>query len=220
MSKCRNCRIEILDNTDRCPLCHGVLEKSAVPESMYPDLRSPARKLALACRIYLFCAIVLESLLVLINLVLEHQFLWCIIPGLGLLYVFLLLYYAVLGQSGYQAKAFVLTLMAVLMAVAADFSTGYRGWSVDYVLPLGIIFIDVSVFVLMLVNRRNWQSYLIWVLFMILCSLIPAGLYLKGLEHNACFAFLPLSLSVYLFLGCMIIGGRRARLELKRRFHF
>ena len=220
MSKCRNCRIEILDNTDRCPLCHSALEIGEVPESMYPDVRSPARKLALASRIYLFCAIVLESLLVLLNIMLEHELLWCILTGLALLYVYLLLRYALLGRRGYQAKAFVLTLMAVLMAVAADFATGYRGWSVDYVLPMGIIFIDVSVFVLMMVNRRGWQSYLSWLIFMIVCSLIPAGLYIAGLEHNICFAFLPLSLSVYLFLGSMIIGGRRARLELKRRFHF
>ena len=37
---------------------------------------------------------------------------------------------------------------------------------------------------------------------------------------DICFAFLPLTFSVFLFLGTMIIGGRRAKLELKRRFHF
>lgn len=220
MSKCRNCRIEILDNTDRCPLCHSALETGPERESMYPDVRSPARKLALACRIYLFCAIVLESLLVTLNLILEHQFLWCVITGLGLLYVYMLLRYALLGQNGYQAKTFVLTLMAVLMAVAADFATGYRGWSVDYVLPCGIIFFDIAILVLVIVNRRGWQSYLVWEIAMLLFSLIPAGLYLLGLERNLCFAFLPLSFSAYLFLGSVIIGGRRARLELKRRFHF
>ena len=220
MSKCRNCQIEILDNTDRCPLCHSALETGPERESMYPDVRSPARKLALACRIYLFCAIVLESLLVTLNLILEHQFLWCVITGLGLLYVYMLLRYALLGQNGYQAKTFVLTLMAVLMAVAADFATGYRGWSVDYVLPFGIIFFDTAILVLVIVNRRGWQSYLVWEIAMLLFSLIPAGLYLLGLERNICFAFLPLSFSAYLFLGSVIIGGRRARLELKRRFHF
>jgi len=219
MSKCRNCHIEILDNTDRCPLCQSALEKSDVPESMYPDVISPAKKLALASRIYLFCAIVLESLLVGLNILLGHEFLWCVFPGIALLYVYLLLRYALLGKSGYRGKAFMLTLTAVLMAVAADFATGYRGWSVDYVLPLGIIFMDISIFVLMMVNRRCWHSYIIWVIFMLLCSLIPAGLFIAELDHNACFAFLPLTLSGYLFLGSMIIGGRRAKLELKRRFH-
>ena len=104
--------------------------------------------------------------------------------------------------------------------MAADFVTGYRGWSVDYVMPCGILFIDVATVVIMAVNHRNWQSYIVVQLFMILCSLIPAALYLAGLENNIFFAFSPLSFSSLLFLGTMIIGDRRARLELKRRFHF
>ena len=187
---------------------------------MYPDVRSPARKLALACRIYLFCAIVLESFLVFLNIALGHRFLWCVFTGLVLLYVYLLLRYALLGQNGYQAKAFVLTLMAVLMAVTADFATGYRGWSVDYVLPCGILFFDLAIIVLIIINRRGWQSYILWEIAMLLFSFIPAGLYIQDLEHNVFFAFAPITLSFYLLLGSVIIGGRRARTELKRRFHF
>ena len=219
MSKCRNCRIEILDNTDRCPLCHSALEKSPVPESMYPDVISPARKLALASRIYL-CAIVLESLLVGLNvIILKHEFLWSVFPGIALLYVYLLLRYALLGKNGYRGKAFMLTLTAVLMAVAADFATGYRGWSVDYVLSSSIIGIDVAIIILMIYNRRNWQSYVMWQILMILLSMIPAVLYVIGIENNANMAFLPAVISVFLFLGTLMIGGRRAWQEVYRRFH-
>ena len=28
MSKCRNCNVEILDETEFCPLCHSVLEQT------------------------------------------------------------------------------------------------------------------------------------------------------------------------------------------------
>lgn len=220
MSKCPYCKIEILDRSEHCPLCRSTLELSQVPEAMYPDVRVQTRKLALACRIYLFCAIVLELGLVLLNCLSAHQLWWSIITGLVLLYVYLLLRYALLGTGGYQGKTFLLTLIAVLSAVAADFVTGYRGWSVDYVMPCGILFIDVATVVIMAVNHRNWQSYIVVQLFMILCSLIPAALYLAGLENNIFFAFSPLSFSSLLFLGTMIIGDRRARLELKRRFHF
>ena len=220
MSKCRYCQIEILDGTGLCPLCRSTLEPGETKESMYPDVRVKTKKLALACRIYLFCAIVLECIFVLLNALLEHQLWWCIITALALLYVYLLLRYALLGTGGYQSKTFVLTLLAVLSAVACDFVTGYRGWSVDYVLPCGILFIDIAAIVLMAVNHRNWQSYISVQLLMILCSLIPAGLYISGLERNVFFAFAPLVFSAFLFLGTMIIGDRRARLELKRRFHF
>ncbi|MFR5116620.1 MAG: DUF6320 domain-containing protein [Eubacterium sp.] len=40
------------------------------------------------------------------------------------------------------------------------FLTGFSGWSVNYVLPSAFILIDVTVIILMIVNSRNWQSYI------------------------------------------------------------
>ena len=69
-------------------------------------------------------------------------------------------------------------------------------------------------------NRRHWQSYMMWQIFMILCSIIPAVLFLTDMEHNLYLAFAPLVFSAAIFLGTLIIGDRRARTELTRRFHF
>ena len=105
------------------------------------------------------------------------------------------------------------------MAIGIDFISGYRGWSVDYVLPIGILVVDGIVLGCMFFNRRSWHSYMMWQIFMILCSFIPVGLYLAELERNPVMAFLPLAASAAIFLGTVIIGDRRARKELLRRFH-
>lgn len=219
MSKCRNCNVEILDESEFCPLCHSVLEQTDELENMYPDARLKNQKLKFATRLYLFCALVVEFLLVVIDFNGENQVHWSVLVGLGLLYIYTVLRYAVLGKSGYRAKTIVLVMLAVLLTVAVDFITGYRGWSVDYVASGGILLVDVIIIVLMICNRRNWQSYLMWQIAMILFSVIPAVLYLMGLENNFIMAFLPLSVSAFLFLGTLIIGGRRASQELYRRFH-
>ena len=219
MSKCRNCNVEILDETEFCPLCHSVLEQTEELENMYPDARLKTQKMKFVTRLYLFCALVVEFLLVTIDFHGENQVHWSILVGLGLLYVYTVLRYAVLGKSGYRAKTIVLVLLAVLLTVAVDFITGYRGWSVDYVASGGILLVDVIIIILMIWNRRNWQSYLMWQIAMILFSVVPAVLYLAGLEHNFIMAFLPLIASVFLFLGTWMIGGRRASQELYRRFH-
>ena len=219
MSRCRNCNVEILDESEFCPLCHSVLEQTEDLVNMYPDARHKTQKLLFACRLYLFCALVIEFLLLMIDFNSEAQVHWSILVGLGLLYIYTVLRYAVLGKSGYRAKTIVLVLLAVLLTVAVDFITGYRGWSVDYVASGGILLMDVTIISLMIFNRRNWQSYMMWQLSTIFLSLIPAALYLAGIESNAYMAFLPLVVSVFLFLGTLMIGGRRASQELYRRFH-
>lgn len=219
MSKCRKCNIEILDETERCPLCNSVLVQTMELENMYPNVRIKARKLMLISRIYLFCAILLEVLLVYINVVTDSKTWWSIITALSFVYVYMLIRFAILGTSGYKSKVIILTLIAVLIAVASDFVNGYQGWSVNYALPSGILFIDLGILILMFVNRRNWQSYMMWQILMILFSIVPLVFSLVGIATAPFLGELAFVMSVLLFVGTLIIGDRRARTELKRRFH-
>lgn len=211
--------MEILDETERCPLCHSVLEKTVEVENMYPNVRTMTRRLALLSRIYLFVAILVEALLIYLNVLSDSEMFWSAIPGLAMLYGYLVLRYAILGKSGYKGKIIVLTLIAILMVVAIDFVVGYRGWSVNYALPSAILLVDAGILILMCINRRNWQSYMMWQIFMILCSVVPLVLYAVGIVTAPLFALLAFAFSAALFLGTLIIGDRRARTELRRRFH-
>ena len=211
--------MEILDETERCPLCHSVLEKTVEVENMYPNVRTMTRRLALLSRIYLFVAILVEALLIYLNVLSDSGMFWSAIPGLAMLYGYLVLRYAILGKSGYKGKIIVLTLIAILMVVAIDFVVGYRGWSVNYALPSAILLVDAGILILMCINRRNWQSYMMWQIFMILCSVVPLVLYAVGIVTAPLLAVLAFAFSAALFLGTLIIGDRRARTELRRRFH-
>lgn len=219
MSRCKQCNVEILDETERCPLCHSVLEKTVEVENMYPNVRTMTRRLALLSRIYLFVAILVEALLIYLNVLSDSEMFWSAIPGLAMLYGYLVLRYAILGKSGYKGKIIVLTLIAILMVVAIDFVVGYRGWSVNYALPSAILLVDAGILVLMCINRRNWQSYMMWQIFMILCSVVPLVLYAVGIVTAPILALLAFAFSTALFLGTLIIGDQRARTELRRRFH-
>ena len=219
MSRCKQCNVEILDETERCPLCHSVLEKTVEVENMYPNVRTMTRRLALLSRIYLFVAILVEALLIYLNVLSDSEMFWSAIPGLAMLYGYLVLRYAILGKSGYKGKIIVLTLIAILMVVAIDFVVGYRGWSVNYALPSAILLVDAGILILMCINRRNWQSYMMWQIFMILCSVVPLVLYAVGIVTAPLLALLAFAFSTALFLGTLILGDRRARTELRRRFH-
>ena len=186
---------------------------------MYPNVRTMTRRLALLSRIYLFVAILVEALLIYLNVLSDSEMFWSAIPGLAMLYGYLVLRYAILGKSGYKGKIIVLTLIAILMVVAIDFVVGYRGWSVNYALPSAILLVDAGILILMCINRRNWQSYMMWQIFMILCSVVPLVLYAVGIVTAPLLALLAFAFSAALFLGTLIIGDRRARTELRRRSH-
>ena len=91
MGKCCHCNIEILDETEYCPLCHAVLETTDELENMYPNVRLRMRRLLFVSRLYLFCAILALVVLVGLNIALPSDIWWCVIPGLALLYGYIVL---------------------------------------------------------------------------------------------------------------------------------
>lgn len=220
MSRCKKCNVELLDNTDKCPLCHHVLEKDEiVGKNMYPDARNTAKKFRFASNLLLFASIVTETVLIYINCLLDTHFWWSFIVGLVLIYGNVIVRLAIVGKSDYRFKILSLTFTAVVFLVGIDFLTGYRGWSVNYIMPAGIMAIDFGILLLMAINRRNWQSYMIIQILMILLSIIPVVLLALHVIYFPYLAIGAMGLSLFIFLGTLIIGDQRARTELKRRFH-
>lgn len=219
MSRCIQCNIEVLDEAQHCPLCQSALEHTIEVENMYPDIRMRTRKLVMISRIYLFLTIVAEIVLVNVSFFFDWSSIVYLINGMVFFYGYMVIRYAILGKSGYIAKTVVLTALALAMLVAADFVVGYNGWSVNYVLPSGILLIDAGVILMMVINRKNWQSYMMLEIFMVLCGGVMLLLYLFDIVTSPIMSVVAFNVSVILFLGTVIIGGRRARVELKRRFH-
>lgn len=220
MSRCKKCNIEVLDETDKCPLCHHVLEHDGMAQhTMYPNVRIATRRFRLAADILLFLSIVAESVMIYINYLMDTHFWWSFVAGLVLIYANVMVRLAILGRSNYQFKILSLTFSTVVILVGIDFLTGYKGWSVNFIYPSGIILLDAGILILMAVNRRNWQSYMMLQLLTIVLGVAAVILAAAGIIDFPYLAVAAFAISVFIFLGTVIIGEKRARTELKRRFH-
>ena len=187
---------------------------------MYPDIRFIARKMNLAVRIFLFAAILMEVILVYLNWKFYDGVWWSVITGAGFFYLYFVARFAVLNDNaGYRSKFLALTFLGILYVILIDCMIGYHGWSVNFVLPGGLLLVDLFVLVLMFVNRRNWQSYIMLEISMIFLSAVPLILVWLGIGTETFISGFAFAVSVLLFVGTLIIGDKRARSELKRRFH-
>ena len=220
MSKCNNCKITILDDATSCPLCHQVLEDDGVEGyGMYPDVRGSQKKYRLFENIVLFISIVIAISVLTVDYFGGKIFGWSMVVILVLIYVNTLIRLAITGKSGYVFKTISMVVIAVLVFLGIDYSTGYRGWALNYILPTGIILMDIAILVIMIINFRNWQSYMMTQILMILLSIIPLVLLAVDVIDNKYMAIAAMAASLFLFLGTLIIGDKRARTELQRRFH-
>lgn len=219
MSKCKNCGIKIADETMKCPLCQQVLTDLTEGNNKYPDLRNTNKKFRVAINIVLFVSILAETVLLIIDYEIGKHLWWSLIIGLALLYLNIFLRVTIGGHSGYQFKTIFNAIIAIMILYGIDLLTGNHGWALNYVYPVLVIGIDITILVLMIVNRRNWQSYLMTQILMICISSLPIVLYGCHILYDLRVVMIGFLTSVFLFLGTVIIGDSRARNELKRRFH-
>lgn len=207
-------------------MCHHVLELDDVQgENMYPDARVVGRKFRMLENILLFVSIVIFSICFSINFAhnrtipTEEEVWWSLILGLGLVYVNGLLRITILGTSDYLFKLVITIFLALAVLLEVDWLTGYHGWGVNLVFPVAIICLDIGILILMLINRRNWQSYLMVQIIALIASAVAVVLIFTEVITFPYLAAVASALSLFIFLGTVIIGDRKAREELKRRFH-
>lgn len=220
MSRCKQCGVIVRDDTDVCPLCNCVLEIDGETENKYPDIWAKNHLLKLLIRICLFVMLVAESILIFLNYIYFDGLYWSVIAGVIFAYIYLTLAYTVsYSRAGYRMKIIVGVAGAILLLFVIDHVLGNNGWSINYVFPAALLATDATVLLLIFFNRKNWQSYLSFQIAMIIFSLIPVILSELGYMTFSSFAYIALAAAVFLFLGTVIIGGKRATTELKRRFH-
>lgn len=222
MSKCKMCKVDILDKTDTCPLCNHVLEWDGnEKEDLYPNARIKTRKYQFLENVFLFVSIALWIVLFIIDYTTDPEFLWSFTASLVIIYANVLLRLTILGKSSYMAKLIWTIIIGLAFLIEADVLTGYHGWGVNFAMPTAILMWDVALIILMLfINRRNWQSYIIDQLTALLACGVMLILILTGIITVPHYAFGVQIFTVLMFVGTVIIGDRKAREELKRRFHW
>ncbi|MCR4990596.1 MAG: hypothetical protein K6A38_07020 [Lachnospiraceae bacterium] len=230
MNKCPQCGIILYKDTEVCPLCSCVTEvmeddkqKAAVDAfsvaSPYPDVYKKTKILRFVLKLVLFIFVVAEAVMVLINYLTPVSYPWSLITGLSLLYIYLFLLYWISHDSGFAAKVGFQMLITMGFLLAIDYLNGMHGWSLQWAIPSIILAGDAIVFILMVLNKSRWQSYLLLLLLMGACSLGILGLFFAGKISSIVMPVICAGISCLYSFGALLFGGKTAGYELKRRVH-
>ena len=215
------CKVDILDKTDKCPLCNHVLEwDGSEKENIYPNARVARRKYQFLENLFLFISIIVWVVLFIIDYTTDPAFLWSFTAGLLIIYANVVLRLTILGKSSYMAKIVWTIIIGMAFLIEADLLTGNHGWGVNFAMPTAILLWDIALIILMLfINRKHWYSYIIDQLTALVACAVVCALMLLNIITFLYYAIGVMVFTFLMFAGTIIIGDRKAREELKRRFH-
>lgn len=195
-----------------------IAEKSSGSKNKYPKARTGGfgrfiKTMGFAM-ILIACILIIE-----IDLTFFEGFIWFPIPVAAIIYGFMIFRYGVMAGGSHQAKIIILTTFGVLFLILVDYMTGFHRWSVNYMIPAGILTADTIMIISMTVNHRNRQSYVVPMLIIIVISMVPELLWLIGIITKPMLSWIAMIVTIVVGFASMLVNEYRSLNEIKRRFH-
>ncbi len=222
MQHCPYCKIEVGGNLSKCPLCQNPLSGTPSDEAPYWPEAKPLKTLSLAAKIVLFVLLSATFICLALDFLLGlHADLhWSVLVAVFSLSALLILF-LVLDHPRLTVPRFLFQML--LLAIALSFFTewflGYRGFSLDYMMPILCSAVLVMDIVFIFVDARFTQNTLVYFLMNVLIGLVTF-LVLALLSHVQRIPWMIcLIISVLGILSVLVFKWHSLWLELQKRLH-
>lgn len=198
---------------------NGIAKKEA-DHGMYPEISYDVNKWKKMTNLFYAILVALAACLGVVNYLTFSESMWSVIAIACIAYAGITMKYSIMRHANLGFKILIQTLGVQGVLVIIDVMRGYQGWSVDFAIPSTILFADIAIVCLIIINRLNWQSYFMYQIAITVLSFIPFIFWVTGLIKRPLMAIITVIISVLILTVTILLGDRRVKNELIRRFHF
>lgn len=222
MTICTHCGVQISGERRHCPLCgkklsdmeEGVEEDFAV----FPRVK-PRMSYNLIVRIATLAAVVAIVVINIINASFIPDLALYVPLSLSVGCAWLIIIVGVRKHKNIPKNILYEAIISALLCLLWDQGTGWRGWSVNYVVPLTVGALNAFYFVMSFVDRVKNTQYNIYFVISLIGTAATLVLLLCGVVEAKPFVSIPIGAGVSLLIAQLIFRGKNFLSELHRRFH-
>ncbi len=224
MQTCNECHIEVRTKEPVCPVCGSALEASQKPveflaKNSYPDLHSRTAAFGLVFRILKAVTVFACLFSVLANAMLTPSLWWSLLVLAASAYGWILMPAWIRRRANVVRVLLFQILLTGLAVVLVDFVTGYRAWSMDYVVPSLLIAGIATSGLIIAFNFRQWSQYVFYQVSLCAAGLLPLLFYFLNLAHNLPLVLISAGLGLAGLVLTVFLADKSIKNEFVKRFH-
>lgn len=224
MKYCDKCKVRVLGSQVQCPLCQMNLSVnenfSCKSEEVFPYIPTIHKEHHIVFKVMTFISVALIVLSVALNLIICKGHWWSVFVIAGVGCFWLTFYVAFAKRKNIPKNVLYQVLLISLIVVLWDYMTGWRGWSVDFVIPL-LCFSDLLVlYILSKILYSDVDDYMIYMLIGGVFGIVPILFYVFGWLNYVLPSIVCVTSSILFFAGVVIFQGEKIKEELRRRLHY
>jgi hypothetical protein len=227
MKTCEKCDVSVSGGFEKCPLCQNMLTGESGHESnqnrnedeTFPFVPLVIHKHSLLFRLLQLGSAALVIFASFINWMLPQGGFWSLFVIAGVACLWVSLAFAIRKRHNILKNLAYQTTIISILSVLWDIFTGWRGWSVDFVIPIAFVCAMAATPILAHILKMQTGTYIIYSFLLMLYGIIPAVFVLSGLSRIDYPSLICVACSLFSFAALLIFEGRNMREELKRRLH-
>lgn len=221
MKYCNTCRVSIRGMKERCALCGNTLitkDNKAATEEIFP-LVPPYYKSDMAMRIMIFISLSAVVVSFTLRMIFPTNFNWPVFVLFGIGSAWLSLAIIILkGKSIPKVILWQVTFIP-LIAVFWDWQTGWRGWSLDYLIPILYLAAEVVMYVTAKIMKLSVRDYISYAFLDGIFGIIPILFIVFKWVNTPYPSIICTAVSLIFLMAIFIFQGGYIKNELNKRMH-
>ncbi|NMA49556.1 MAG: hypothetical protein GX947_07290 [Tissierellia bacterium] len=220
MRYCRHCKVYIREDRDRCTLCENILEEELKEKSedVFPEI-PPFYESQLALKIMIFISIVAVVVSFGINMIFPSSINWPILFLFAVISIWVGLIIIVQKRYHIPKKIVWQVIIISILAVFWDYETGWRGWSLDYVIPIACVSAMIIMYVTAKIINLSTRDYVTYALLDGIFGIIPVVFIIFDLVNVVYPSIISIGFSIISLSAIFIFQGKEIKSEINKRMH-
>lgn len=218
MKHCAKCNVSVRGNLTKCPLCEGGLTGADEPR-VYPEIKTTYRQYEKFFRIILLSGIAAGTLSVAVNLMLPETGRWSLYVILGVICFWICLYTGVRKKNNIPQNITNQTLFVTILSLIWDWVTDWRGWSVNFVIPITCVVAMGVMATVTQILKIQTEDMIFWLAINAFFGILPVIFMLTGLVVYPIPSLICISSSIIGLAAVLLFQWRDIRREFIKRFH-
>ena len=220
MKYCRHCKVYIRQKRDKCTLCENILEKELKGENqeVFPEI-PPFYESHLALRIMIFISIVALVVSFGIDMIFPSHINWPVLFMLAVISIWIGLIIIIQKRYHIPKKIVWQVVIISILAVFWDYKTGWRGWSLDYVIPIACVSATIIMYITAKIMHLSNKDYITYILLNGIFGIIPAIFIIFDQVNVIYPSIISIGFSLISLSAIFIFEGAEIKAEISKRMH-
>lgn len=220
MKYCEKCKVSVTGIRMQCPLCQRTLVgDDSEQKEVFPYIPAVFKQFSLLFRLAMLISIIGAVVCVSINFLLPKTGMWSFFVVAGIACLWFSIIVAIYKRKNLIKNLMYQVVIVSVLCIVWDYLTHWRGWSLDYVIPIVCVGAMLTMTIISRVMNLQLQDYIIYLIIDSLFGIIPVIFLLTGILDVVLPTIICIGVSIVSLSALIIFEGENMKAELKKRLH-